>query len=160
MSFSICLLGSQSVGKSTLINRQATGSFSNDECSNTLLFNTTKGLVTLNITETRKDLGYYDAYILMFSLKSKATYHHAIDLYNSISEMKHKPTVMCGTHCDLSDNEMTSKDITFHREVDRPNKMYAFEISSKSNYNYEKSFLYLMRELLHDETLEFANIEM
>ena len=47
---------------------------------------------------------------------------------------------------------MKAKQITFHR---KKNLAY-YDISAKSNYNFEKPFLYLTRKLTGDSTLEFA----
>jgi len=42
--------------------------------------------------------------------------------------------------------------VTFHR---KKNLQY-FEISAKSNYNFEKPFLWLARKLVGNQTLEFV----
>ena len=47
---------------------------------------------------------------------------------------------------------MKAKAITFHR---KKNLQY-YDISAKSNYNFEKPFLYLARKLIGDPNLEFV----
>ena len=42
--------------------------------------------------------------------------------------------------------------MTFHRK----NNLQYFEISAKSNYNFEKPFLWLARKLVGNPALEFA----
>lgn len=47
---------------------------------------------------------------------------------------------------------MKAKTITFHR---KKNLQY-YDISAKSNYNFEKPFLWLARKLVGNSTLEFV----
>ncbi len=51
--FSICIVGSSGIGKTTLVNRHRTGEFTNKQpkTPTSLQFNTTKVLITLNINE-------------------------------------------------------------------------------------------------------------
>ncbi len=92
----------------------------------------------------------------MFSMKSKFSYEHAVKLYKSYPDILDKPVVLCGTHCDLTEDqrELNFSDILFQHTV-KPKKMYTFEVSSSSLYNYEKPFLFLMRELMNDPHLGF-----
>lgn len=52
---------------------------------------------------------------------------------------------------DVKDRKVKAKQIVFHR---KKNLAY-FDISAKSNYNFEKPFLWLARKLTGDEKLEF-----
>lgn len=52
---------------------------------------------------------------------------------------------------DIKDRKVKAKSITFHR---KKNIQY-FDISAKSNYNFEKPFLWLARKLVGDPQLEF-----
>ena len=52
----------------------------------------------------------------------------------------------------VKDRKVKAKQITFHR---KKNLAY-YDISAKSNYNFEKPFLYLARKLTGDATLEFS----
>ncbi len=47
---------------------------------------------------------------------------------------------------------MKAKSIVFHR---KKNLQY-YDISAKSNYNFEKPFLWLARKLIGDPNLEFV----
>lgn len=49
---------------------------------------------------------------------------------------------------------MKAKTITFHR---KKNLQY-YDISAKSNYNFEKPFLWLARKLIGDPNLEFVEM--
>ena len=67
---------------------------------------------------------------------------------------------MCGNKVDVMQRVVKPKDITFHRKKARPEcfllqlygltakqNMQYYDISAKSNYNFEKPLLYLFREL-------------
>jgi GTP-binding nuclear protein Ran len=54
------------------------------------------------------------------------------------------PIVLCGNKVDVKNRQVKPKQVTFHR---KKNLQY-YEISAKSNYNYEKPFLYLARKLV------------
>ena len=54
----------------------------------------------------------------------------------------------------LKDRKVKPKAITFHR---KKNLQY-YDISAKSNYNFEKPFLYLARKLVGDPNLEFVEM--
>jgi len=62
------------------------------------------------------------------------------------------PIVLCGNKVDIKDRKVKAKSITFHR---KKNLQY-YDISAKSNYNFEKPFLWLARKLLGDPNLEFV----
>jgi GTP-binding nuclear protein Ran len=53
---------------------------------------------------------------------------------------------------DVKNRQVKPKQVTFHR---KKNLQY-YEISAKSNYNYEKPFLYLARKLTGDPHLTFV----
>src|SRR5271170_5454559 len=62
------------------------------------------------------------------------------------------PIVLCGNKVDVKDRKVKAKAITFHR---KKNLQY-FDISAKSNYNFEKPFLWLARKLAGNQSLEFV----
>lgn len=73
------------------------------------------------------------------------------------------PIVLCGNKVDVKERKVKAKAITFHR---KKNLQY-YDISAKSNYNFEKPFLWLARKLvgnpnlvssLHKESLRSALI--
>lgn len=53
---------------------------------------------------------------------------------------------------DIKDRKVKAKAITFHR---KKNLQY-YDVSAKSNYNFEKPFLWLARKLVGDPNLEFT----
>ncbi|GFZ11828.1 RAS-related GTP-binding nuclear protein 2 [Actinidia rufa] len=62
------------------------------------------------------------------------------------------PIVLCGNKVDVKNRQVKAKQVTFHR---KKNLQY-YEISAKSNYNFEKPFLYLARKLAGDPNLHFV----
>jgi len=62
------------------------------------------------------------------------------------------PIVLCGNKVDIKDRKVKPKQITFHR---KKNLQY-YDISAKSNYNFEKPFLWLARKLVGDPNLIFV----
>lgn len=62
------------------------------------------------------------------------------------------PIVLTGNKVDVKERKVKAKTITFHR---KKNLQY-YDISAKSNYNFEKPFLWLARKLVGNPTLEFV----
>jgi len=60
--------------------------------------------------------------------------------------------VLCGNKVDVKERKVKAKTITFHR---KKNLQY-YDISAKSNYNFEKPFLWLARKLVGNQSLEFV----
>jgi hypothetical protein len=59
------------------------------------------------------------------------------------------PIVLTGNKVDVKERKVKAKTITFHR---KKNLQY-YDISAKSNYNFEKPFLWLARKLVGNATL-------
>ena len=62
------------------------------------------------------------------------------------------PIVLVGNKVDVKERKVKAKSITFHR---KKNLQY-YDISAKSNYNFEKPFLWLSRKLVGNPALEFV----
>ncbi|XP_045019695.1 GTP-binding nuclear protein Ran-like [Bubalus bubalis] len=62
------------------------------------------------------------------------------------------PIVLCGNKVDIKDRKVKAKSIVFHQ---KKNFQY-YDISAKSNYSFEKPFLWLARKLIGDRNLEFV----
>ena len=62
------------------------------------------------------------------------------------------PIVLTGNKVDVKERKVKAKAITFHR---KKNLQY-YDISAKSNYNFEKPFLWLARKLTGNSGLEFV----
>ena len=59
------------------------------------------------------------------------------------------PIVLTGNKVDVKERKVKAKTITFHR---KKNLQY-YDISAKSNYNFEKPFLWLARKLVGNSGL-------
>jgi Ras family. len=64
--------------------------------------------------------------------------------------------VLVGNKVDVKDRKIKAKQILYHR---RHNLQY-FDISSKSNYQFEKPFIWLIRRLLDDPGLLLKEVPL
>lgn len=82
--------------------------------------------------------------IIMFDVTSRITYKNVPNWHRDLVRVcDNVPIVLVGNKVDIKDRKVKTKQITFHR---RKNLHY-FDISAKSNYNFEKPFLWLARKL-------------
>ncbi len=81
----------------------------------------------------------------MFDVTSKVTYVHIPKWYTDFTRVCSEgvPIVLIGNKVDVMDRKVRAKDIKYHR---KKNIQY-YDVSAKSNYNYEKPFVYIMRKL-------------
>merc|ERR1712130_687444 len=63
------------------------------------------------------------------------------------------PIVLCGNKVDVKDRKVKPRHIVFHRK--KPNIQY-YDISAKSNYNFEKPFLWITRKLTGNQNVKFV----
>ena len=100
--------------------------------------------------------GYYihgQCAIIMFDVTSRTTYKNVPTWHRDITRVcEDIPIVLCGNKVDVRNRQVRAKTITFHR---KKNLQY-YELSAKSNYNFEKPFLYLARKLVGDPNLHFV----
>ena len=89
----------------------------------------------------------------MFDVTSRITYKNVPNWHRALVRVcENIPIVLCGNKVDVKNRQVKPKQVTFHR---KKNLQY-YEISAKSNYNYEKPFLYLARKLVGDPQLQFV----
>ena len=62
------------------------------------------------------------------------------------------PTVLVGNKVDIKDRKVKAKMITYHRE----HNMQYYDVSTKTNYNIEKPFLWIARKICGDANLQFV----
>ena len=100
--------------------------------------------------------GYYihgNCAIIMFDVTSRLTYKNVPTWHRDLVRVcEHVPIVLCGNKVDVKNRQVKAKNVVFHR---KKNLQY-YEISAKSNYNFEKPFLYLARKLVGDPSLAFV----
>lgn len=115
--------------------------------------------------------GYYingQCGIIMFDVTSRITYKNVPNWHRTsftffasgssrtneligdlVRVCENIPIVLCGNKVDVKERKVKAKTITFHR---KKNLQY-YDISAKSNYNFEKPFLWLARKLVGNQTL-------
>ena len=100
--------------------------------------------------------GYYiqgQCAIIMFDVTSRVTYKNVPNWHRDLVRVcENIPIVLTGNKVDIKDRKVKAKSIVFHR---KKNLQY-YDISAKSNYNFEKPFLWLARKLIGDPNLEFV----
>jgi GTP-binding nuclear protein Ran len=89
----------------------------------------------------------------MFDVTSRITYKNVPNWHRDLVRVcENIPIVLCGNKVDIKERKVKAKSITFHR---KKNLQY-YDISAKSNYNFEKPFLWLARKLIGNPNLEFV----
>ena len=89
----------------------------------------------------------------MFDVTSRITYKNVPNWHKDLIRVcENIPIVLCGNKVDVKDRKVKAKAITFHRK----NNMQYYDISARSNYNFEKPFLWLARKLAGDANIEFT----
>ena len=129
-----------------------------------LRFNTNFGQIVFDVWDCaghdmfgRLRLSYFhgmDCAIIMFDVTSGMSYKHVPNWYRDLTETAGTkvPIVLVGNKTDEKGRLVQASKIRFHREM---NLQY-YEQSVKSNYNYEKAFLWLARKLTNNADLVFV----
>lgn len=95
-------------------------------------------------------LGAHTA-IIMFDLSSRASYRQVPNWYKDLVRVCDCiPIVLVGNKADVVDRKVKPKHIMFHR---KKNLQY-YDVSSTANYQCAKPFLYILRKLIGDSTVE------
>ncbi|KAF8070880.1 RAN-A1 [Scenedesmus sp. PABB004] len=167
--FKLVLVGDGGTGKTTFVKRHLTGEFEKKYEPTIgvevrpLDFTTNRGKIRFYCWDTagqEKFGGLRDGYyihgqcaIIMFDVTSRLTYKNVPTWHRDLCRVcENIPIVLCGNKVDVKNRQVKPKQVTFHR---KKNLQY-YEISAKSNYNYEKPFLYLARKLTGDPHLQFV----
>merc|ERR1719381_471213 len=169
--FKLVLVGDGGVGKTTFVKRHKSGEFEKKYVAtlgvevHPLTFFTSLGAIVYNCWDTAgqekfgglRD-GYYvggKAAIIMFDVTSRVTYKNVPNWHRDLVRVcENIPIVLTGNKVDIKDRKVKAKSIVFHR---KKNLQY-YDISAKSNYNFEKPFLWLGRKLIGDPNLEFVEM--
>jgi GTP-binding nuclear protein Ran len=100
--------------------------------------------------------GYYiggQCAIIMFDVTSRIIYQNVPNWHKDLIRVcENIPIVLCGNKVDVKDRKLQTKSIIFHRKKN----MQYYDISARSNYNFEKPFLWLARKVVNDPNLEFV----
>lgn len=163
--YKIALIGSAGVGKSTFIKKHQSRSFDPTYIAtlgvdvHRLCFNTNYGTIIFEVWDCagkEKFGGIKEGYwigskgcIAMFDVSSNISYKQMERWIMDFRRVEQDvPLIVCGNKVDLKDRVVSQQAIT-------KNSNY-FDISAKSNYNYEKPFLFLARALTCKEDLVFV----
>mmetsp|Transcript_52302 Transcript_52302/g.59780 ORF Transcript_52302/g.59780 Transcript_52302/m.59780 type:complete len:224 (+) Transcript_52302:286-957(+) len=166
LSVQVVILGEGRVGKTSMIHRYIDGIFDPDEISSKKAncFDQTIKVggsrIRLNIWDTagqEKLCGLRDGYyiegqcaIVMFDVSSRVTYKNVPKWYKDLTRVcENIPIVMVGNKVDIKDRKVKAKQITFHRK----RNLQFYEVSAKSNYQFEKPFVWILRRLTGDPNL-------
>jgi len=172
-SFKCILVGDGGSGKTTFVKRHLTGEFEKRYIATVgvdvhpLSFYTNRGKICFNCWDTagqEKFGGLRDGYyiqgqcaIIMFDVTSRNTYKNVPNWYRDIVRVcDNIPIVLVGNKVDCVERQVKAKMITFHRKK----SLQYYDISAKSNYNFEKPFLWLAKRLGNDATLTFVDTPM
>jgi GTP-binding nuclear protein Ran len=164
--FKLVLVGDGGVGKTTFVKRHLTGEFEKKYIAtlgvevHPMPFFTSKGQILFNVWDTagqEKLGGLRDGYyigghcgIIMFDVCSRITYQNVPKWYKDLVRVCESiPIVLVGNKVDVKDRKVKAKQITFHR---KKNLQY-YDISAKSNYQFEKPFVWLLRRLTNETNL-------
>merc|ERR1711985_189678 len=167
--FKLVLVGDGGTGKTTFVKRHLTGEFEKKYIAtlgvevHPLGFSTNLGQIQFDVWDTagqEKFGGLRDGYyingqcgIIMFDVTSRITYKNVPNWHRDLVRVcENIPIVLTGNKVDVKNRQVKPKQVTFHR---KKNLQY-HEISAKSNYNYEKPFIYLARKLIGDDKLVFV----
>ena len=168
-TYKLLLLGEGGVGKSTYIRRLLTGQFEKSYIAtlgvevHPLRFNTNYGPICFNVWDcagTEKYGGLRDGYfiqgaccIIMFDLTSNISFKNTLKWLRDYRRVVKKgPIILCGNKCDIERRVVKNADI--NKLICELGLEY-WEISSKSNNNFEKPFLSLAKKLMNKEDLQF-----
>nr|QBK93913.1 MAG: Ras family GTPase [Pithovirus LCPAC406] len=161
-SHKIVFVGDAGVGKTTFITRHMTGGFEKMYIATqgkelrSILFSTNKGNVGFNIIDTagQEKFGLptnhfagIECAVVMFDLTSLISYKNAkvwVDLVRKA--VPDIPIVLCGNKVDIKNRKV--KNITMHRDL---GLLEYYDISAKSNYNFEKPFLTFVRHFYGED---------
>jgi len=168
-TFKLVLVGDGGTGKTTFVKRHQSGEFEKKYIPTVgvevhpLKFWTTHGQICFNVWDTagqEKYGGLRDGYyiqghcgIIMFDVTSRQTYKNVPNWHRDVVRVcENIPLVLVGNKVDVMERTVKAKQIVFHR---RKNLQY-YDISAKSNYNFEKPFLWLAKKLANDNNLAFT----
>ncbi|CAG9760011.1 unnamed protein product [Ceutorhynchus assimilis] len=171
LPFKCVLVGDGGIGKTSFIKRHLTGEFEKKYQAtlgvevHPLVFYTNKGQIMFNVWDTsgQETFGslrdsYYDqaqCAIIMFDVTARVTYKNVPNWHKDIARVcENVPIVLCGNKVDIQDRKVKTQNILYHRK----HNLEYYDISAKTKYNFEKPFLWLAQQLLHDPNLVFVTM--
>ena len=167
-TFKIILMGDNCVGKTTFLKRHRTLEFQKKYEPTPgvevwdLDFQTSHGMIRFNCWDIsghekyeKLRNGYYllgEAAIIIFDVTNRSSHENVSHWYHDLITTCgiDMPMVLCGNKIDcVSLRQIKPSEIS-------PGHNSYYDISAKSNYNFEKPFLCLARKLCNEPTLQFC----
>merc|ERR1712083_96068 len=169
--FKLILVGDGGTGKTTFVKRHESGEFEKAYEPtigvevHPLDFHTNYGALRFYCWDTAGQEkfgglreGYYihaNCAIIMFDVTSRLTYKSVPVWHRDLTRVcDNIPIVLCGNKVDSKDRKVTPKQISFQRK--KANIQY-YDISAKSNYNFEKPFLWITKKLTGEPGVAFTS---
>lgn len=89
----------------------------------------------------------------MFDVTARITYKNVAKWYKDIIRVcDNIPVVLVGNKVDVKDRKVKARQIVFSRK----HGIQYYDISAKSNYQFEKPFLWLLKRLTGEATLQLT----
>ena len=89
----------------------------------------------------------------MFDVSSRVTYKNVPKWFKDVTRVcENIPIVLVGNKVDVADRKVKARQILFPRK----HGLQYYDISAKSNYQFEKPFLWLLRKLTGDPNLQLV----
>ena len=164
--YKLVLCGDGGTGKTTFVKRHLTGEFEKKYIAtlgvevHPMEFCTTRGVIRFQVWDTAgqeklsclRDGYYIGAHcaIIMFDVCSRVTYKNVTKWYKELTRVcEGIPIVLVGNKVDVADRKVKARQILFPRK----HGIQYYDISAKSNYQFEKPFLWLLKKLTGDPNL-------
>jgi GTP-binding nuclear protein Ran len=166
-TYKIIFAGDSNTGKSTYLERYRSGDFlvrydrTYGAITSVIPFHTSSGKFVFNVWDISSGLrdGYYcnaDAAVIFFDKTNKRSFENVPNWIREITAVSPDvKIVIVGTKCDLPDSKVTYREI---EDLIGNSNMEYYDISAKSNYNFEKPFLSLMRKFSNDPELTINQV--
>jgi len=166
VTYKLVLCGDGGTGKTTFVKRHLTGEFEKKYIAtigaevHPMDFYTSRGKIRFVVWDTAgqeklsqlRD-GYYigaNCAILMFDVCSRITYKNITKWYKDVTRVcENIPIVLVGNKVDVADRKVKARNILFPRK----HGIQYYDVSAKSNYQFEKPFLWLLKKLTNDSNL-------
>jgi GTP-binding nuclear protein Ran len=160
----VLLVGDHNVGKSSYINRCVTGDFNNrknGQSINNMIINTNKGDFCLNIYKISEQKHItelknikIDAVIYMFDTTNEKSLNSIDKWIEEVNKYDGSlPSILVGNKFDIVNIKNTEKLYKNIIKIIRKHNILYYNISAKTNYNFEKPYLNILRSLTNDEEL-------
>ena len=159
--FKLVLCGDGGTGKTTFVKRHLTGEFEKKYIAtigaevHPMTFCTSRGKIIFQVWDTAgqeklsilRDGYYVGAHcgIIMFDVCNRISYKNVNNWYKHLTRVcEDIPIVLVGNKVDIADRKVKAKQILFPRK----HGIQYYDISAKSNYQFEKPFLWILKKLI------------